>query len=421
MQMHLGRSPFVLLIVLAILAARAQGTDGVSIAQGDGSSPIQATQHSESSGPADQTGSGSQSPQPASEPPKPLWHYGGFLDAGYLLDFNHPANHLFRNRSTTFKVDELDLNMAAASVKKDATSSSRWGMEFTLQAGKDSEGFGFSPTAPNLSGADVLRHFGPSNVSYIAPVGSGLTIQAGIFSSLIGYDSLYAKDNFEYTRPWGADYTPYLMFGVNASYPLTKRTALTAFLINGYWHLADANSVPSFGGQLAYSATDHLTLKETLLYGPHQADTSPQFWRFFSDSIAEWKRNPLTIAFEFQAGTEEVAAPGSPRALWMASQLPMHWNVRGPWSLTLRPEFAWDRDGRWTGSAQTIKAVTSTVEYHVPCKWTNTILRLEYRFDDSRGKGGGFFRGAELSPGIVALTPSQHLLIFGAIFTLDSH
>jgi len=359
--------------------------------------------------------------QQASEPSKPLWHYGGFLDAGYLLDFNHPVNHLFRSRSTTFKVDEVDVNMAAASVKKDVTPFSRWGMGLTLQAGKDSEAFGFSPTAPDLSGAEWLRHLGLADVSYLAPVGSGLTIQVGIFNSLIGYDSLYAKDNFQYTRPWGGDATPYLMMGVNASYPFTKKTTLTAFVINGYCHLADANDVPSFGGQIAYTATDHLNLKETLLYGPQQSDTSLRFWRFFSDNLAEWKRNPVTIAFEYQVGTEEVAVPGNPRALWMAGQLPMHWNVHGPWSLTLRPELAWDRDGRWTGNAQTVKAVTGTVEYRIPYHWTNTILRLEYRFDDSRGPSGGFFRGAELAPGVVALVPSQHLLIFGAIFTLDSH
>jgi len=30
----------------------------------------------------------------------PQWQYGGFLDLGYSLDFNHPANHLFRSRGT---------------------------------------------------------------------------------------------------------------------------------------------------------------------------------------------------------------------------------------------------------------------------------------------------------------------------------
>ena|SRR5215467_1980188 len=357
---------------------------------------------------------------PTDQAPKSAWKYNGFLDFGYLLDFNHPANHLFHDRGTTFRVNELDLNMAGAGVKKEASQDSRWGTELEVQAGKDSATFGFSATAPNVGGANVLRHFGLANVSYLAPVGNGLTVQGGLFSSFIGYDSLYAKDNFEYTRPWGADYTPYLMFGVNASYPFSKRITATAFVLNGYWHLAHANNVPSFGGQLSYAASDHVSFKETLLYGPHQADTSLEFWRFFSDSIAEWKTERFTTAFEYQIGTERVNIPGTPRALWMSAQLPLHRAIAGVWSFTLRPEVAWDRDGRWTGSAQTIKAFTSTLEYRVPYWKTNTIARVEYRVDDSRGPGGGFFRGAIVSPGVTALVPTQQMLVFGLIFILES-
>jgi Putative beta-barrel porin-2, OmpL-like. bbp2 len=359
-------------------------------------------------------------PQTENQPPKSLWKYSGFLDLGYLLDFNHPANHLFRDRGTTFKVDELDLNMAGAGVKKEASPDSRWGTELEVHGGKDSENFGFSASAPNVSGADVLRHFGLANVSYLAPAGNGLTVQAGLFSSLIGYDSLYAKDNLDYTRPWGADYTPYLMFGVNASYPFTKKIAATGFVINDYFHLAHPNNVPSLGGQLSYSATQHLNFKETLLYGPHQADTSLEFWRFFSDTIAEWKNSRLTTAFEYQIGTEKMNIPGTPRALWMSAQLPIHRVIAGAWSATVRPEFAWDREGRWTGSKQTIKALTTTLEYRLPYWKTNTIARLEYRVDDSRGAGGGFFRGAEFSPGVVPLVPTQQLLALGLIFTFES-
>src|SRR5260370_10258615 len=95
-----------------------------------------------------------------------------------------------------------------------------------------------------------------------------------------------------------------------------------------------------------------MTFKETLVYGPHQSDTALEFWRFLSDTITEWKRNRLTMAFEYQVGTERVEAPGNPRALWMSAQLPVHLIVHGPWSVTARPEVAWDRDRRWTGSGQ---------------------------------------------------------------------
>lgn len=350
------------------------------------------------------------------------WSYGGFIDLGYSLDFNFPANHVFRSRSTTPRVNELDLNMAGAFIKKDATEQSRWGMELMGHGGQDAKEFGFAVNEPKVGSSDQLRHFGRANLSYLAPVGNGLTIQGGLFNSFIGYDSLYAKDNINYTRPWGGDYTPYLMFGINVSYPFSTQLTGTLFVINEYFHLAHANDLPSYGGQVAYKATSSLTLKETLYYGPDQTATSVEFWRFFSDSIVEWKEGPFLVALDYQIGTERVAAiPGSPRAFWTHAALPMRWNVYGPWSLALRPEFYWDRNGRLTGSEQFIKTVTTTVEYRMPYRWTNTILRMEYRFDESTGSGGGFFSGGEISPGVVGLTPSQHTLIFSAIWTFDSH
>jgi hypothetical protein len=348
------------------------------------------------------------------------WLYGGFIDAAYLLDFNHPANDLFRSRGTAYKVDEPIVNLTAAYLRKTATETSRWGLEATLQVGQDSRVFGFSATAPNLAGSEWLRHLGPTDVSYLAPIGKGLTVQAGIFSSFIGYDSLYAKDNLNYTRPWGADFTPYLMMGVNASYPFAEKLTGTFFVVNDYWHLADPNNVPSEGGQLAYKFTAHITFKETFLVGPHQSDTGLEFWRLFSDSIVEWKTDRITTAFEYHVGTEEVAGPGNPRALWMFAQLPIHWTFSKHWSATLRPEVYWDRDGRLTGFRQTVKANTTTLEYHVPYRRAAAIVRLEHRIDDSRGPDGGFFRGARLAQGVVALTPTQNLLTLGVILTFDS-
>jgi hypothetical protein len=64
--------------------------------------------------------------------------------------------------------------------------------------------------------------------------------------------------------------------------------------------------------------------------------------------------------------------------------------------------------------------MTTTLEYKFPYLWTNTIARLEYRYDDSRGPGGGFYKGGQIAPGVIGLTPAQHLLIFALIWTFDS-
>jgi hypothetical protein len=347
------------------------------------------------------------------------WHYGGFVDVGYLLDFNHPANRVFRSRGTTWHVDRPQINMAAFYLRKKATEDSRWGVELTAQAGKDAELFGFSATAPNIGGYKFLRQLGPNDVSYLAPIGKGLTIQGGIFSSFIGYDSLYAKDNFNYTRPWGADFTPYFMMGANVSYPFTKKVTGTFFVVNGYWHLARANNVPSWGGQAAISATSHLTVKQTVLVGPHQSNKSFKFWRFLSDTILEHKTEKRTIAFDTNFSTESVTAPNTPRAWWFASQLPMRWTLNPRWAVAVRPEVAWDSQGRWTLARQTVTAITTTLEYKLPYKSSNTIFRLEHRYDRSTGPEGGFFRGRVASPGVIGLTPGQHLLLFATIFTFD--
>jgi len=345
------------------------------------------------------------------------WHYGGFVDLGYSLDFNYPGNHQFRDRSTTALVNELELNMIGVYVRKDATEQSRWGMEFLGQTGEDAKNFGFGVNLPKVEGSDALRHFGRANVSYLAPVGNGLMLQAGLFNSFIGYESLYAKDNFNYTRAWIADYSPYLMFGANAVYQFNEKWTGAFFVINEYFHLQNSNSLPSYGAQVAYKPSAPWTFKETIYYGPDQSNTSLEFWRLFSDSIVEWKVNDdVTIAGEYQVGTQEMAdQTGNPRVLYMGAAFPMRWHISGPWSVALRPEVYWDPNGLMTGNEQFIKAVTTTAEYKLPYQWTNMICRLEYRYDESTGSGGGFFKGATNS-----LTPGQNLLIFSVIATFDS-
>jgi hypothetical protein len=346
--------------------------------------------------------------------PEPLFAYGGFVDVGALISTASPANHLFRNRGTTPRVDELDVNMATAYVRRPPSEQSRLGFEATAQTGEDTKLFGFSATAPNIGGADALLHLGPTNASYLAPVGKGLTLQGGIFSSLIGYDSLYAKDNFAYTRPWGADYTPYLMLGVNASYPVTDKFTATGGVVNGYWHLANANDVPSLVGQAAYKASDRITLKQTVLFGPHQQNTDLSLVRVLSDTIVERKTDRATTAFEYQLASERVDTVNQPKALWMSAQLPVHWVVSGPISATVRPEWCWDRDGRWTGFPQHVVAVTAGGEYRRTIGDAQAIVRAEYRVDDSRGDGGGFFADADNH-----LTPTQNLFVVALIVTFD--
>jgi hypothetical protein len=349
------------------------------------------------------------------------WHYGAYVDVSHILNFNFPDNDLWRNRSTASRHNEFSPNMGLAYIRKDATESSRWGMELGGQGGHDSEEFAFLPGEKKVGGSDVLRHFHRANASYLAPVGHGLTITAGLFNSLIGYESLYAKDNANYTRSWIADYSPYMMFGVNARYPVNESLAVTAFVINGYTHLSHPNDLPSYGLQWSYRMTSRLTATQATYWGPDQTNTALEFWRLYGNQIVEWRGDDVTIAASFDIGTECIANQlGNPRTFAMGGNMVVRWHLAGPWSVALRPEFYWDRNGRWTGSEQFVKAITSTLEYKFLYQWTNTMVRMEYRYDESTGAGGGFFKNGEASPGVLRLAPSQHLFLVGALWTFDS-
>lgn len=353
--------------------------------------------------------------------PSAGWRYGAYLDIGGIVNFNVPENNLWRSRATASRHNQAAPNMVLAYVRKDVSEASRWGMELGAQGGYDSVDFAFLQGESKVGGADVLRHVHRANASYLAPLGNGLTITAGLFNSLMGYESLYARDNTNYTRSWIADNTPYMMFGVNAAYPVNDRLTVTTFVINRYYHLAYTVAQPSYGGKWSYALTPRLTAMQTLYWGPDQTDASLEFWRLYGNHILEWKGDEVTVAASYDVGTENIAdQPGSPRAFVMGGNVMVKWHVAGPWSVALRPEFYWDRNGRWTGAEQFVKAITSTIEYKLPYRWTNTMLRVEHRYDESTGVGGGFFRRGEISSGVFGLAPSQHLVVFGLLCVFDS-
>ena len=337
------------------------------------------------------------------------WQFGGFADVAYLFDTNRPSNHETRSRGTAWRVNEPTLNIAAVSVAIDRRP---WRVELTVHAGRDSEKFAYSPTAPNLKGSEWLRHVGRASVAY--DVKPALRIQGGIFNSLIGYDSLYAKDNLHYTRPWTADFTPYLMMGASATWRVTNRVSVTPFIVNGYWHLAAANHVPNSGMQISFSKSSQVTIKQTVMIGPHQAETSTGLWRILSDTIAERKWPRGLVAINAQIASERVDQQGRPRAWWAAAQMPMTWSIAPRWRLAVRPEAAWDSRARFTGFEQTVVALTGTVEFRIENRGVVAILRTETSHTASHGPGGGFFTS---EPGV--LTPSQHLFLTSLLVSFD--
>jgi hypothetical protein len=349
-----------------------------------------------------------------------VWTVGAYMDVAFLNSFNQPANRTWRSKSTSFQLDRLEGNMLTAYLRKDATAESRWGLQVGVQAGVDADGLPTSPPPPAndpFGSANTLRHLAATNLSYLFPLGNGLKLTAGLQSAYTGYESFHAIDNPNYTRGYVSDNVPYYLLALTADYPISQKVSGAFWLMTGFNYLTNPNDSPSYGAQVAWRPSETVSLTQNLYYGPDQENTAIEFWRFFSNSIIEWRPQPFRLALVYDFGTEKQAwLPGEPTFRWMAGALWLGMDFSQSWRAAIRPEFYWDPEGITTGARQTLKAVTTTLEYRaIPLGLTDISARLEYRYDRSTGDDGGFYAGADNR-----LVPDQSLLILALLWRFES-
>lgn len=346
----------------------------------------------------------------------PAWHYQLYVDAGYAASDDEPQNNVWRSKSTTNVLDTPELFLAMGDVGREATPDSRWGFELGLQTGADSEGLVTAappPAEEPLSDADTLRHLYRANVSYLFSAGRGLRLTGGLINSYVGYESYLAIDNPNYTRAYILDTVPYFLIGLEAAWDASEKVDLAFYLSTGYNYLTDPNDVLSPGLQLAWQVSPQVRFVQNIYYGPDQAETDVEFWRFLSDSIVEWRTGRFLLAGAVDFGAEKQARlAGQPRSVWGGAALWARWQLGKRWSVALRPEVYWDRDGQITGAVQTLQAYTGTLKYEYAPRSHRLVGALEVRYDRSTGEEGGFYRGSNNT-----LVPGQTLLLASLLWS----
>ncbi len=354
-----------------------------------------------------------------------LWHWGAYLDLSWAADPEHAGSRPWRSHGTSSHIDEFGANVGLLQLRKDVHKNSPWGMELGFQGGWDTESQ--LPTElpgrdRRIDGADTLRHVARANLSYLVPDGNGLLFTAGLMNSFIGYESFYAKDNFNYTRSYIAEYSPYFLIGAGARYPLTRTLNGSVYIVNGYNHLSHPNDTPSLAGQLAWQLTPRWSFTQNAYVGSDQERTGIAYWRLFSDSIIQWQGDNSTIAVAVDVGSERMGErSGGPRSYWLGGALFTQWRLSDHWNVAVRPEVYWDPNGRLTGAQQLLKAITATGEYVTRVQRSTVRLRFEYRCDHATGRQGGFFVAPlDDAAGNPPLTRTQHLFLMALLLSFDT-
>jgi hypothetical protein len=329
----------------------------------------------------------------ADEPPKPVTIHG-FIDGYYAWNDNSPASHesFFAGAGSTAKrANEFNLNLAAIDIVRDAAPL---GFHLSLVAGNGAD-------VIHSAESEGFRHIYQASVIY--KVNDKLTIEGGIFPSHIGYESFYSKDNWNYTRSWPGELSPFYQTGVHAAYRFNKQWSGEVHVLNGWQLISDNNDAKAIGGKIAYT-NDRLTASFNTFDGPELPHDNSH-WRHFGDLIATWKATPkLSLGTSLDRGHQEL--PGDAAANWLGVAGYGRYALDDRHAVAMRGSLFRDPDNAISGAAQTLTEVTLTYEFHPAA---NLIMKIEGRHDHSTA--AIFARKAN------ELTSNQTIVVIGAVAT----
>lgn len=296
----------------------------------------------------------------------------GWIDVYVAANGNHPdpkINFFSGVGTTAHRADQPALNVAA------------------LDISHNPEPFGFHVTLVGGDSADVVhsgephphdvRHIYQASASFNAPLGRGLLVEAGVYPSHIGFEGFFSKDNWNYTRGWLGELSPYYQTGLKASYAFSDEWSAQFHVLRGWQLIGDNNTAPAIGTQVAYNGT-RLSASFNTFVGPELPDDDTHL-RKFGDVVATWKATPrLALGASFDRGRQEYGA--EPASNWFGAALYGRYAFNDRHAVAVRAERFRDPDAAISGTAQTLNEGTLTYECRPSAHW---VLKVEGRRDHS--------------------------------------
>jgi len=313
------------------------------------------------------------------------------VDAGYEHNFNQPNGNV--NNIRVFDEDGFQLTQGNLHIERDGTV----GFVTDLNFGQVANTLSASTHYSNIAHVGP-QWFDPTQyyLTYTAPFGSGINLEAGRFVTLLGAETINTYNNQNFNESKGIIFgfgIPFTHTGIRASYTFNDYIAATGGLNNGWDDTADSNNNgPNVEGELTLNTKDKaLSLVINGIYGPNFSPaTSPAIGRSNSnlgaiDPIVTWKPAflPLmTLQTEYLYASQTGPVANGHSGSWQGLAQYLVYDFTPSVETATRGEFFQDKDGARTGTAQTLWEITQTVSYKIP-EVTGLIARLEYRHDNS--------------------------------------
>ncbi|KFE68399.1 porin [Hyalangium minutum] len=324
------------------------------------------------------------------------------VDAYYGFNFNRPvdaASFIPGTGTSAKRHNEFSLNLATLGASLEPAPV---GFRLLLGYGTGMEVLHAGEPTGTAVGPDVWRFVQQASASFAR---GPLTLEAGIYPSHIGFESLQSQLNWTYTRSWMGELSPYYQTGLKGTWRFSDAWSAQLHLINGWQNIGENNPGKALGTQVAY-AGERLSASFNTFIGEEGPEGSDGL-RLFGDGVATYKvTDAFSLGFTADVGTQRVPEAGT--ALWYAAALSARVQLSEPVAVAARAEFFKDRDGLISGTAQMLSEGTLTLEVK-PAE--HLTLKLEARHD--RSTEDVFAGHGKMEDGAPTSKPSQTLLIGG--------
>lgn len=300
---------------------------------------------------------------------------------------NNPPYTLGGNKDDGFNLDVVQLSIAKP------LDESEWaaGYKVDLWMGPDANALG----TQQWGGGDLAIR--QAYVALRAPVGNGIDFKVGAFDTIIGYESLEAGNNPNYTRSYGFSIEPTTHTGVLATYRFCDCLSASAGVadtvgpqINGRAFYQKAESYKTYMGSVALTAPESWgSFAGSTLYmgavngfsGAGGGNGNQTSWYAGATIATPITGLKLGAAYDFL----ELYDTGNGDA-WAAS---IYASYQATEKLSFHARGEWGDQAVVNGKDNNVYALTGTVQYDL---WKNVISRLEVRWD--HGNSGEQFGGS---------------------------
>lgn len=303
----------------------------------------------------------------------------GYLETYYGFDFNKPSDN---NRPGFIyshnRHNEVNLNLGFIKGSYDNGSIRA---NVAVMAGT-------YPNANLAAEPGVLKNIYEANAGVKLSKTANLWLDAGVFSSHIGFESAISKDCWVLTRNISSENTPYYESGAKITYGTSDGKFTAALLyLNGWQRITrqEGNSQPAGGVQLTWKPTDKITVNYSNYLGTEGVD-SVRVTRFYNNVYGIFQlTDQLGLTLGLDYGTQQKTKGNSGKKEVLSPVAIAQYKINSTWALAGRFEYYQDKSGIFiatdTPNGFKTKGYSLNVDY---APIANAVIRLEGKLYQSK-------------------------------------